>query len=163
MDGNKDILTVVLTVVGVAVFVGVLHFFGDELGIHSASDPNAAVSSDPVDQGRRLARNCIPCHDLTSARRLTRVGPPLWGVVGQRVASVPGYQYSRAQIRAGQEGVVWDEPSLDRYLANPKEFIPGNKMAFSGLREASHRRFLIEFLKTLQDHGDGRMGLGPVK
>ncbi|MBF0134511.1 MAG: hypothetical protein HQL75_18230 [Magnetococcales bacterium] len=148
MDGNKDFLAVVLTVVGVLGFVGFFQFFGDELGVHSGPSAVDVVMS-PVELGKRIVRNCTPCHDLTSTRRLTRVGPPLWEVVGRPVASVPEYKFSRALLQVGQQGGVWDEPSLDQYLADPKEFVPGNKMAFAGLHDAAERRALIEYLKTL--------------
>ncbi|MBF0110600.1 MAG: hypothetical protein HQL76_15635 [Magnetococcales bacterium] len=154
MDGNKDFLVVALTVAGVALFVGGFHFFGEDLGVRGQhSEAMAALT--PVEQGKRLARGCVPCHDLTDMRRAARVGPPLWGIVGQKAAAVVGYPYSRALLRAGQDGIRWDESSLDRYLANPKEFIPGNKMAFAGLQEPDQRMALIAFLKTLQD---GRSG-----
>jgi len=156
VNGNKDFLAVILTVFGVVVFVGVFHFFGDELGVDSAYPP-ANVMLSQVDQGKRISRKCLPCHDLTSARRFTRVGPPLWEIVGKPAASVQGYVYSRAQLRARQDGVVWDEFSLDRYLDNPRDFIPGNKMAFAGLHLGAERKALIEYLKTLQDPKESRM------
>lgn len=148
MDGNKDFLAVVLTVVGVLGFVGFFQFFGDELGVHSRSSAVDVVMS-LVEQGKRIVRNCTPCHDFTSTRRLTRVGPPLWEVVGRLVASVPEYKFSRALLQLGQQGGVWDEPSLEQYLADPKGFAPGNKMAFAGLHDVAERKALIEYLKTL--------------
>lgn len=149
MDGNKDFLAVVLTVVGVLGFVGFFQFFGDELGVHSSS-PTPDTMMSLVEKGKHIARNCTPCHDLTRSRRLTQVGPPLWEIVGVPAASVPDYKYSRAQLQAGQNGVLWDEASLDRYLLDPKEFIPGNKMAFAGLADEAQRSALIEYLKTLR-------------
>ncbi|HAT50540.1 MAG: hypothetical protein HQL07_16985 [Nitrospirae bacterium] len=156
MDGNKDFLAVVLTVVGVLGFVGFFQFFGDELGVHSNSSAVDVVMS-PVELGKRVARNCTPCHDLTSTRRLTRVGPPLWEVVGRPVASVPEYTFSRVLFQFGQRGAVWDERSLDQYLADPKEFIPGNKMAFAGLHDVAERKALIEYLKTLMSPKESLM------
>ncbi|MBF0421616.1 MAG: c-type cytochrome [Magnetococcales bacterium] len=156
MTGNKDFVAVLMTVVGVLIFVGFFLIFGDE-SRHGSDSSSTTVPSSPVDKGRRLARDCTPCHDMTSSHRLTQAGPPLWGIVGRRAASMPGYKYSQAHMKAGQGGLVWDESSLDRYLDNPKEFIPGNKMAFAGLHGAEERKAVIEYLKTLQDNNEGRI------
>lgn len=150
MRGNNDFLVVSLTVAGVLGFVALLHFFAEEAPVASRNSSVASMSS-LVDQGRHSARNCIPCHDLTSAQKVTQVGPPLWGIVGKKAATVTGYKYSQAHTSAGERGVVWDESSLNRYLDNPKNFIPGNKMAFAGLHDDMERKALIEYLKTLQE------------
>jgi cytochrome c len=42
--------------------------------------------------------------------------------------------------------VVWDAATLDRYIADPQEFIPGNRMAFAGIAEKGERDDLIAFL-----------------
>ncbi|MBF0138769.1 MAG: c-type cytochrome [Magnetococcales bacterium] len=153
MRGNKDFFVVFITVAGVLGFVVLLHFFAEESPLASRTAPVAAMTG-LVDQGRRIARNCSPCHDMTSTRKLTQVGPPLWGIVGKGAGAVPGYKYSQAHASAGQSGVVWNESSLNRYLDNPKEFIPGNKMAFAGLHDDVERKALIEYLKTLQEPKD---------
>jgi hypothetical protein len=64
---------------------------------------------------------------------------------GRKAGSAPGFRYSRAMNGAA---VVWDDKSLDAYLASPEKFIPGNVMAFSGLSEATDRANLIAYLNT---------------
>ena len=72
-----------------------------------------------------------------------RVGPPLRGVFGRRVAAEPGFPYSDA-LRKSQ--FVWDEARLDRWLADPDGLIPGNDMSFR-LDNAAERSAIIAYLK----------------
>jgi cytochrome c len=46
-------------------------------------------------------------------------------------------------------GMVWNEANLDRYLTNPREALPGNTMAYPGMRDAAQRKAVIDYLKTL--------------
>ncbi len=74
-----------------------------------------------------------------------RVGPSLAGVFGRNAGTAEGFdRYSSAMK---DSGVVWSEESLDAYLADPKGYIPGNKMAFRGLRDEEDREDLIAYLK----------------
>ena len=99
----------------------------------------------------------MACHDLTSAQKTGRVGPPLWHVVGRPAGSFPGYSYSKAH-KEQSASLVWNEETLDRYLTNPKAFMPGNKMAFAGIRVAAERALLIQYLKTLREKKKTRSG-----
>jgi cytochrome c len=72
------------------------------------------------------------------------VGPNLHGLFGRPAAAAPGYKYSDA-LKAS--GVVWDDGTLDRYLADPKGFVPKNKMAFPGLRNERERADVIAYLR----------------
>jgi cytochrome c len=46
-------------------------------------------------------------------------------------------------------GIVWDEDSLDAYLADPQKVVPGNLMPFSGLADAKQRAELIRYLGSV--------------
>jgi cytochrome c len=85
---------------------------------------------------------CIACHSPDA----NRVGPRHRGVVGRAAGSLPDFNYSRA-VKAS--GVVWDEQTLDQWLANPQGFIPGQRMNFR-VSDPADRADLIAFLKTLQ-------------
>lgn len=110
----------------------------------------------PPDAGRGAVvyENCRACHDIGSNAG-TRVGPDLTGVVGRPAASLEGYAYSEALHTAGREGLVWTRDLLDQYLAAPTKFLPGNKMAFVGLRDAEARRDLIAYLATFESTDEG--------
>ena len=58
------------------------------------------------------------------------------GVIGREIASAPDFKYSEAFLAKKEEGFTWTEENLTAYLADPKGFIPGNKMTFAGLQEA---------------------------
>ena len=58
--------------------------------------------------------------------------------------AVLGYRYSMALKNAA---VVWDEKTLDAWLANPRKLVPGNRMLFRSLRKGEHREVVIAFLK----------------
>ena len=56
--------------------------------------------------------------------------------------------YSAAMKAKGAEGLVWDEANLDAYLADPKGFVPQNKMALAGVKKPEDRADIIAYLKT---------------
>ena len=73
------------------------------------------------------------------------MGPSLHGVVGRKAGTVAGFNYSPAMQASG---VVWTPEHLDAYLADPKAFVPRNRMSFPGLHAAGDRTDLIAFLAT---------------
>ncbi len=110
------------------------------LGGPVAADGDAA-------KGEKIFRKCKACHAVGEGAEI-RVGPRLNGIVGQAVASVQGYQYSEAFVQKKQEGIIWSEGNLDAYLENPKTFVKGTKMVFSGLKKLDERTDIIAYLKT---------------
>jgi cytochrome c len=75
-----------------------------------------------------------------------RQGPNLFGVVGRQAGGAAGFKYSAAFI-AGSGGIVWDEGTLDRWLADPQSIIPGAVMLYKQA-DPDRRRLVIEYLKT---------------
>ena len=63
--------------------------------------------------------------------------------MGRQAGAVEGYKYSKAM--AGSE-VVWDEASMDAFVTKPKEFMPGTKMTFPGVKKEADRANLIAYL-----------------
>ena len=88
---------------------------------------------------------CSICHSPQQGRNM--VGPSLFGVVGRKSASEAGYNYS-PPFKA--LGVTWDEATLDKYLAGPREMVPGTKMTYGGLKDDTKRANLIAYLATLK-------------
>ena len=108
----------------------------------------AHAEGDPA-KGKKVFNKCKACH--FADKKKNKVGPYLVGVVGRKAASVEGFKYSKAMQAKGAEGLVWNEENLDKYLAAPKKFVPGNKMAFAGLKKAEDRANVIAYLKTLAE------------
>lgn len=100
------------------------------------------VKGDPV-AGEKLFNQCKVCHVLE--KDANRVGPSLFGVVGRKAGTVPGYKYSPANLASG---AVWSEPTLSQYLDAPMTFMPGTKMMFAGLKKPQDRADIIAFLAT---------------
>jgi cytochrome c len=105
------------------------------------------AAADPA-AGEKAAAKCKACHDMTQAAK-NKVGPALWGVVGRNRASVEGYKYSDALT--GLAGAPWTFEELDKYLANPKGYAPGTKMAFPGLKKPEERAALLRWLNDQSD------------
>ena len=93
--------------------------------------------------GARVYSLCKACHTL-SADSGPMVGPSLHGVFGRPAGTLPGFPFSPALRHSG---LVWDEATLDAFLADPRRAVPANRMAFPGIRRAEDRRALVDFLK----------------
>lgn len=104
-----------------------------------------AVAQDP-ENGEQVFRKCKACHRVGEGARNT-VGPQLNNVIGRPAGTVEGFNYSKANRKAGAEGLVWTEENLMVYLEDPKGFMDGTKMAFAGLRDEQDRKDLIAYLK----------------
>ena len=99
-----------------------------------------ALAAGDVDAGLALYQTrCAACHSLD----YNGVGPAHRGVFGRQAAQAPGFAYSDA-LKASR--LVWDEASLDRWLADPEKLAPGQRMGFN-VPEAAARRDLIAYLK----------------
>jgi cytochrome c2 len=96
-----------------------------------------------LDSGaKHLFRACAACHSVPQGQDYA-IGPNLVGIVGRKVASVEGFEYSAA-LRAF--GGVWTKERLDAYLKNPAAAVPGTSMYFPGVADADSRKKLIEYL-----------------
>ena len=89
--------------------------------------------------------NCRVCHTFVKGDK-DMIGPNLWGVYGQK-AAVGSFNFSPA-LR--ESGLTFDEPTLDAWLENPRKLVPGNRMSFPGIRDATRRQEIIDYLKQLR-------------
>ncbi len=97
-------------------------------------------------KGEKVFAKCKACHEVEKG--VNKVGPTLKGVVGRKAGSVAEYKYSEAMLAKGAEGLVWDEANIASYLADPKGFVPKNKMAFAGLKKPEDVADVIAYLKA---------------
>lgn len=91
--------------------------------------------------GERLWRQCAACHKLDGT---DGVGPHLNGVVDRAKASVAGFAYSDAAL--SQSGDVWSPENLQAFLESPRNYMPGTKMTYNGMRDIEDRANLIAYL-----------------
>lgn len=99
-----------------------------------------------VAAGKNVYKKCGACHFYNKEKN--RVGPHLVGIVGRKAGVIEKYKYSKALLKMAEEGLVWDEDSLNKYLEAPRKFIKRGKMAFAGLRKPKDRLDIIAFLKA---------------
>jgi cytochrome c len=97
--------------------------------------------------GQTIAqRQCASCHSFNQGGR-NAVGPNLWGIVGAPHAHAEGFQYSAAI--AGMRDKPWDYEELNKFLAGPRAYAPGTRMAFNGIASAAQRADVIAYLRSL--------------
>ena len=106
-----------------------------------------ALSDGDAAAGEKVFKKCAACHAVGDSAR-NKSGPMLNGIVGATVGSVDGFRYSKALEEKRDEGMVWDAANLSAYLEKPRDFIPGGKMAFAGLRKEEDRLNVIAYLET---------------
>jgi cytochrome c2 len=111
----------------------------------AAAGVGALLANADVAAGEKDAKKCAACHNFQEGGP-AKIGPPLWGVIGRDIASVEGFSYSAAL--AGKEG-AWDYQNLDAYLAEPRGWAPGTKMAFAGIKKPEERADVILYLRSL--------------
>lgn len=109
----------------------------------------ASAAPDPelVAKGEAEFKKCVACHKVGEGAK-NGVGPALNGIVNAAAGQVAGFKYSKSLTDMAASGLIWDEASLDAFLANPKGFMKGNKMAFAGIRDEGARRAVIAYLAT---------------
>lgn len=112
-----------------------------------------ALAEPDLAKGEQSFRKCAPCHAVGPDAK-PKVGPPLNGIVGRKWAQYPGFTYSEDLMAGAAAGKVWDEATLDAYLANPKAVAPQGRMAFFGIKPANERADLIAYLKQFGPDGD---------
>jgi cytochrome c len=94
-------------------------------------------------RGKLLFLQCASCHDITPGAS-AKIGPSLYGVVGRRAGTLPGFAYSPA-MKA--QTFVWDEKMLNRWLTKPSDVVPGTAMGFGGVAKDTDRAAIIAYLR----------------
>jgi cytochrome c len=103
----------------------------------------AAQADGDAAKGEKVFGKCKTCHEIATAKN--KVGPTLQGVIGRKAGTVEGFKYSEAMTGSG---VTWDAATIAEYVAKPKEFIAGNKMAFVGLKKEDEIEDLVAYIQA---------------
>ena len=111
------------------------------------ADPEFAGLPEPYasadyDRGKRTFRQCQSCHTIEDGGPAV-LGPNLYGLFGREAGSKEGFAYSNALQEAD---FVWTPDKLEQWLANPRSFLPGNRMSFAGVRRPEDRHAVIAYL-----------------
>ena len=109
----------------------------------------SALAEGDAAAGEKIFKKCRACHKVGDDAK-NGVGPMLNGIVGNEIASVDGFKYSKAFMAKKDEGLVWTEEVLDAYLTKPKKYIKGTKMTFAGLKKEADRANVIAYLLTFE-------------
>ena len=108
----------------------------------------ALIKSADVAAGEKIAKRCAICHTFDKGAP-NKVWPNLWNVVGGPHAHKEDFKYSDAMMALHDK--PWTYEDLDAFLASPKDYAPGTKMAFAGLKKAEDRAAVIAYLRSLSD------------
>ena len=109
-----------------------------------AAGISSAQAAGDAAKGEKVFARCKACHAI-EANAPKKIGPPLHGLFGRHTAAVEGFNYSDALKKAD---FVWSQDKLEQWLASPKTFLPGNRMAFPGVPNPQDRADLIAYLET---------------
>jgi cytochrome c len=107
----------------------------------------ALLAKASVEKGQAAAKQCQACHTFAKGEP-NRVGPNLWNIVGSERGEGRGFNFSAA-MKA--KGGTWTFDELNKFLANPRGYIPGTAMTFAGLTRDDQRADVIDYLNTLSD------------
>jgi S-disulfanyl-L-cysteine oxidoreductase SoxD len=113
----------------------------------SAVMVSPVLAEELVEAGKVVFKKCMACHVVDKVQN--KVGPMLNGVIGRKPGSVEGFKYSEAMVAHGATVPAWTEEEINKYLADPKGYVPKNKMAFAGLKEEKDRLAVIAYIKSV--------------
>lgn len=109
----------------------------------AAVDFETVFASADAGAGEALFRQCQACHKLDGT---DGTGPHLNGVVGRDKASVAGFAYSDGAL--AQQGQQWTPDNIQKFITSPRDYQPGTKMGYSGMKDIQDRANLIAYLAT---------------
>ena len=112
-------------------------------GVSLFASVTSALAAD-LAKGAKVYKKCKVCHSLEEGGK-HKIGPNLFGIMGRESGTAQGFKYSKAMKEAG---ITWGVSTLTYYLTKPKDFIPGNKMAFPGLKKPEQIENIIAFLEA---------------
>ncbi len=170
MDANAYRMNKILgLVLGTALFLQAVHMIDESFKPTKAAKPGSEVAAKeeqpqagaaaavPIDRllasasaerGAQVAKQCQACHNVEEGQG-PKIGPDLYNVVGRKIASAPGFNYSSA---LKSKNGTWDFNALNAWLTKPTAYAPGTAMTFAGLSNDKQRADVIVYLDTLSNN-----------
>lgn len=105
------------------------------------------VAAAEVARGQKLSKACAACHSFDKGGA-NKIGPNLWNVMGTKMGSKDGFAYSDAMSSFGDN---WGYAQMNKFLYKPKQYMPGTKMGYIGIKKSEDRAAVIAWMRTLAD------------
>jgi len=110
--------------------------------------PQSFAAGNPA-QGQRVFGACAACHSLQPDQNMT--GPSLAGLWNRKAGTVASFSRYSPALRSAN--IVWNDKTLEDWITDPQQFVPGNEMTFDGIKDARQRTDLLAFLKQATQPG----------
>jgi cytochrome c len=116
------------------------------LGLSALLISGVAAQAGDAAKGKEVFQRCAICHTVVKDGG-NGLGPNLFGVVGRKAGTAPGFSYSPAMKSAG---ITWTPDKLTAYVQHPGATVPANRMAFAGLGNPDQASDVVAYLATLK-------------
>ncbi|NNF80192.1 MAG: cytochrome c family protein [Rhizobiales bacterium] len=121
---------------------------GASAAAEAATPLPVLLASADAAKGQKAFKKCAACHKV-DAGASGGVGPNLYGIVGKAMGAQDGFAYSNGLLEVASSKGPWSYEALNAFLIKPKEFIPGTKMSFAGVKKETDRADLLAYLKEI--------------
>lgn len=111
-------------------------------------DWGTVLKTADVQAGQAKTAVCQACH-IFAPSGANNIGPGLYGVLGRKPGTHPGFAYSPAMVAFGNKIGVWDYQHIYDFIAGPQKDVDGTKMTFIGMKDSQDRINIIAYLHTL--------------
>jgi len=108
-----------------------------------AAFASPAMADGDAAAGEKVFKKCKACHTLEEGKN--KVGPSLHGVMGRAAGTLEGFKFSSAM---SESGLTWDDETMAKFLAKPKDLVAKTKMSFAGLKKEDDIENVIAYLKA---------------
>jgi len=113
-----------------------------------ANELNDLLATADVERGSKVSITCQACHSIGKGEP-AKIGPNLYGILGQDMASKKDFPYSAAFTEQKEN---WSFEKIDQFIQNPSQMIPGTAMVFPGIKSKADRAAIIAWLRLQSDN-----------